>query len=342
MIAYILSFLLLIIASAEAIVMIILTEKYESLYFICIVSSLQFSLALVIIYILYSYRLSKINDQARTFIIYDYYYVSGEIINNGVSITTKTRYILMVQTGICMSFGTLLVIYSANPDRTPIILQLILSGLNIIPSFLLTKYYLKKNVSYNVKLCVLSLITLFISIGILVIPINNFSTESIIWPLLFLLGQLFRILGYILQEKYILDTHDNSTLNKLYNITSCRCFQFVSTLLLFWLDIVIGYESNFDPLVSDLRTIKYPNMELLLLEMYSLLTILFCIVIGFLNTFSTNYSSITLMLISPIIAAFFSLFPQLDDNNEYQLYITMPALFFSLLSSFFWFKGEKI
>jgi hypothetical protein len=371
MLAYVLSVLLLIIASFQGIIIPIMAENFVSGYFICFMSTLQFSPFIVIVYLIYLCKIRNQNDATEykeigtdnsTHEEYSEYdelnnyagvnvnstnsrtEINGTAFKNETSDrsqVTLTGRTIMVMSGTFMGVSSLFMIYSSNPERTPIILQLILNGLNIIPSFLFTKYYLKKNVNYDKKYCFWSIVTLIMSIVISIIPITDFDFDSVIWPLIFLISQIFRVVGYILQEKYFMITNDRSTRNKLYNIAYCRFVQLIVTLMLFWLDVVMGYDPTFDPLISDFKQMNGSNTEFVLLELFVLSTIFFCIVAGYLNSISTNYSSVALTLVTPVVGLFFSLFPNLNDGNHYPLYITIPSLTLNLVSTFLWMKGEK-
>lgn len=366
MLAYGLAVLLLVVASFQGIIIPIMAENFVSGYFICFMSTLQFSPFIVVVYWIYLFKIRNCDDpleykeitsgtDADTHTsndtyngeydeLYNYTETNSTNSSAGINRSASNRpsgRTIMVVSGTFMSVSSLFMIYSSNPERTPIILQLILNGLNIIPSFLLTKYYLKKDVNYNKKYCFWSIVTLIMSIVISIIPMTDFDFDSVIWPLIFLVSQIFRVAGYILQEKYFMVTNDRSARNKLYNIAYCRFVQLIVTLMLFWLDVVMGYDSSFDPLVSDFEEINGNNTQFLLLELFVFSTILFCIVAGYLNSISTNYSSVALTLVTPIVGLFFSLFPNLNDGNNYPLYITIPSLALNLISTFLWMKGEK-
>lgn len=355
MIAELLAFSLLLVASLQGVIVPIMAENYDSAYFICIMSTSQFSLFLVFSFLIYKKCCHKrvnieehedeengenadnpyvgINDAAHP------YYDVGLLEDQPQRKSAKST---MIFSGIFMGFSSLFVVYSSNPERTPIVFQLILNGITIVPSFLLTKYYLQKQVDYNKKYCILSLVTLLISIGISIIPIDSdVNFDTVLWPIIFLLSIIFRVIGYILQEKYFMVTEDRSTYNKLYNIVFCRFVQLIVTLLCFWFDVVIGYSTTFDPLTDDFNKLKNADTNFILLEVFVISTVFFCVIAGYLNSISTNYSSVALTLVTPVVGMFFSIFPQLNDGKNYPLYITIPSLFFNLLSSYCWMKGEK-
>jgi heme/copper-type cytochrome/quinol oxidase subunit 4 len=247
---------------------------------------------------------------------------------------------IMQYSGCFMSISTILLIYSSNPERTPIVFQLILNGLNIVVSFIFTRYYLKKNVTYNTTYCCWSIVALILSIVLSLIPIDLPDFDSVIWPVVFLVSQITRVFGYILQEEYFIFTNDRSNGNKFYNITYTRFIQLIVTLALFWLDLFVGYEKSFNPLKESFKTIVEFDMNFILLELFVISTIIFCVVSGYLNSISTNYSSVALTLVTPVVGVFFSLFPSLNDGEKYPLYITIPSLILNLISSVLWMKGE--
>lgn len=338
MLPYLLGFLVLLTEAIGGIILLIITAKYNSPYFICIMSISQFSVFFLIAYKVYECKYDKTNKVDNLPILNDTDYFT---INDNQNNHNDWKYLSIFLTGIFTGLSSVLFIYSANPARTPIIIQLVLNGLNIIYSFILTKYYLKKDVKYNNLYCYLSIISLFASIAISIIPIDDISFSSAIWPIMFIFSQIFRVLGNITQEKAFMIDNDYSFHNKFHNITYSRLVQFIVVLMFFWLELFIGYESSFEPLKESFRLIKVTDTNFILLEVFVAIAIVFNIVIGWLNSISVNYSTIALTLVSPVVGTFFSLFPQLNNGNHFPFYITIPALALNLLSSYMWQKGEK-
>ena len=150
---------------------------------------------------------------------------------------------------LCGLFGALMTIfyvYSADPNRTQPVMQIILMGLRIIPSVVFTKIILeqKKN-KYEIKFILPSMLFLLISIGLTMIPLrSSFSIDSIIWIGMFLTSVIFAALYSIYQEKYIADTRDDSTPNKMVLIFWTRLIQLIAIILCFWLEFVIGHKTH--------------------------------------------------------------------------------------------------
>jgi drug/metabolite transporter (DMT)-like permease len=153
---------------------------------------------------------------------------------------TKTNHKLFITLGLFNALNGLLVFYSSGLSRTPGSLQAILSCSNIPFTVLLSKLLLKKTYTSQQLLGVFITIT---GIVVSMIPVfNGFSTSdvvSIIFPILYLIGQLTIVIQNILQEKIFMDCHnyDSVLLNawaSLYQIT-------ITTVFLTWVDIIPGF-----------------------------------------------------------------------------------------------------
>lgn len=94
----------------------ILTTQYESLYYILFVTSIEF------------------------LIIFGFLLL---IFKKGKSLNPPKKIIIFFS-GLFNALMGIFGVYTSNPDRTPIVMQTIITGLAIIPSVILTKFLLKK------------------------------------------------------------------------------------------------------------------------------------------------------------------------------------------------------
>jgi hypothetical protein len=313
-----LSFLVLtnvITSSMLNIIMPILVTHYESIYFILMMSGLQFCVIFFLIY--------------GTMIGFRFYRPKniGTLVWIGIYNTGMA---------ICM-------IYGANPSRTPIVIQVIVSSLVILPSVLFTKYILNKRVVYDKNYIVPSIVSLALSVIISLIPFfTNFTLMGFFWIMLFLTGVIFRSAFSIMQEKYIMDTKEYTLLNKITIVFYSRIFQFLTMITFFWLEFLIGYSDKpADALVNSIDSFVNDGTAFFLLEFFVGSYLLNYIFAVYLNSISTNYNMISTIAVNPLTVTFFTIFPRFNPGIKYELYITIPGLFFSVLSVWLWLKGER-
>ena len=247
------------------------------------------------------------------------------------------------QSGLFNAFMGICQVYSANPERTPPVLQSILAGLAIVPSIILTKYFLEKKVLYNFRFVVPSMILLIAS---LVIPIayigNDWHWESILWTLLYTSGIVFRGTFNIMQEKYLTESADPTLNNKVMLLFYSRSIQFVFIVLSFPLEYVIGYEANpFTEFLHSCEQFFTDYKGFILLEVF---IIAYLLIYGFsvyLNSISTNYNMISTAAINPSVAVFFTVFKSLNPGMHFPLGIVISSLICSVMSVILWIFGEK-
>ena len=306
-----------ICGSIEHISIPIVVTKYESLYFILIASSFHGTINFGIILLMISLYLKKFSFPKNIFTI-----LCCSIINGLMS--------------ICF-------IYSANPQRTPVIIQSIFLGLAIFPTVIFRKLLLRKTTNYNLWFIIPSTILLLVSIGIAIIPlILEWGTIKFNWIIGYLFAIMLLSLDNIMQEKYITDTKDESIQNKLTLAFYTSFFQVIVLLLFFWVEYVFGYTDQ--PVLSFLESVKsiFTSFENpIILELFiidCLILYLFSIV---LNAYSTNFNMILTNLTNQSVAIFFSIFPHLNNGLRAPIYITIPSLCFNIISVILWINGEK-
>src|SRR5690606_26070746 len=115
-------------------------------------------------------------------------------------ISAETGFIIIC-VGVTNAIMSICFIYAANPQRTPVVIQSIFLGLAIIPSVLFTKIILKKDNNYNFKYAIPSIICLFLSIVLAVLPLLQKTVIPTFWIIMYMMGVIFLSLTNILQEK---------------------------------------------------------------------------------------------------------------------------------------------
>lgn len=293
----------------------IMTEQYESIYFILLMTTLQLCIITFI-----AYTINKTHKPTTT--------------NNRIPIIIG---LFDATTSICM-------LYSSNPNRTPIIIQVILSNTTIIPSAFFTKYILKKHITYDYKYIISSLILLTISIILTVLTTSTTSTtskytHSPFWTLMYFTSTICGSAYAIYQEKYM--THEkNTNRNKLNLMLTSESTQILILLTLFWLEYLIGYTNS--PYIAFKHSFTHflKPTNFLLMELLILIYILNYIIGINLNTISTNYNMISITIVGPLTILFFKIFTEFDSTST-STYNTFTILICSITSTILWIMGEK-
>ncbi len=252
---------------------------------------------------------------------------------------------LVVYNGIFYGLSNIAIVYASDPKLTPIIVQAIFSGLGILPSCVLTKFYLKKNIRYNYKYIILSLMCVIASLLISIIPeYHNFQFDTFYWSMIFIFGIFCRTLSAIYQEKYFMITKDYTSHNKIINLFYARISQFITICLFFILGYILDYPNDHAPddLYGSLLLYVSFGKTGILLQVFIIAYFLFCGFSIYLNSISVNYNMVACVSISPTAVIFFTIFPEILVNTiVYPVYITIPALGLSICSIYFWYLGES-
>ena len=244
--------------------------------------------------------------------------------------------------GLYNGLMTIFYPYSADPERTQPIMQAILAGLKIMPSVCGTKLILKKHNEYNLRYIIPSVLCLTVSVVLTVIPLkSHFNKSTAFWIFIFLLGMLCAALYSIYQEKYIMDTNDNSNKNKLVLIFWSRLLQTFMIASCYWVEYLMGYEDDPAQAFRDSAKRFATNYhDALLLEAGIIAYLLMYIVATYLNAISTNYNMIANAGVQPVVILFFTIFNNLNTGIQYPWYISVLCAIFGLTSIMLWMKGE--
>lgn len=244
----ILIFSIILTGSCEHILIPLIAMSFESLYFVLIVTSIQgflnYFCILIIVY------LSCKNQ-------------------NKIRWNSKTILTILLS-GFLNALMSIAFLYSANPTRTPIIIQSIFLGLVVFPTVIFRKLLLKKEITYNIYYIIPSIVLLLMSVVIASLPLyNEINLNNAYWIFGYLAGILLLSLDGVMQERYIVITKDESILNKLFLATSVSFVQIFSLLSLFWIEYLIGYSDKpFESLLNCLRIYFSSIQNVLFLQFF--------------------------------------------------------------------------
>lgn len=257
-------------------------------------------------------------------------------------IPTGTGFIIMC-VGATNAIMSICFIYAANPQRTPVVIQSIFLGLAIIPSVIFTKIILKKDNHYNLKYAVPSMICLFLSIVLAVLPLLQKTVTPTFWIIMYMTGVIFLSLTNILQEKYVSMT-DGSFENKIKLALFSGLVQIITIFGLFWVDIFFGYSNTLDDaadaFIASILGFQGNLTGTLLTQLFVLDCLILFIISIYLNEISTNYNMILTNLTNQSVALFFTIFPSLNHGAQYPLSITMLSMLCNIVSIILWVKAE--
>lgn len=305
-------------SAIQAIIIPILTSLYSSMNFILLVTSIQFSLVFGSIYL---YQVRKW----------------------GFKQIKKKKLIFL--SGFFTASMAILMIYSANTNRTPIVIQAILAGIPVIPSVIFRKLFLNKIVIYNKWFIGFSILFITSSIIVSTIPlwfVNNFKYLEILWIFLYGLGIVSMSAYNVIQEKYMLETEDESFYNEVTILFYSRIVEFILLISVSWLEYFIGFTAN--PIVAFVKSAELFSQNAsssLLLEGF-VAAYLLSYALGIkLNTISTNWNMLIPMISNPLVILFFTIFGSLNKGLHYPLWIVLTCISLSLIGMILWVRGEK-
>lgn len=306
-------------SSIQAIIIPILAGTYTSMNFILMATSLQFLLVFGGIYIFLIKKHGCMKPQRKR---------------------------LIILSGVFTSLMALCMIYSANTSRTPVIIQAILAGMPVIPTVILRKKFLKtKDVVYNRILIGLSLFFMIGSIGVSTIPLysdNKFKVSSILWIVVYMLGVICMSTYNMLQEKYIVETGDDSFYNKIIIIFYARVVECIILLSFSWVEYFIGFTDNpVNAFFNSTELFGESATASLLLEGF-VIAYLISFVLGIeLNAISSNYNMLIPTIANPLVMIFFTIFGSLNHGIHYPIWVVCTCIALSTIGMILWVKGEN-
>ncbi|XP_065830444.1 crt homolog 2-like [Oscarella lobularis] len=171
--------------------------------------------------------------------------------------------------GFCDALNGLIVIFAGSPERTNVSLQGKL-GNSMIPLTIILRFLVLKK-KPNV-LQFVAAVGVFLAIFFCLIPsfasmdppqacdgsnVTNEKNNStaggseslagrILWPLCFVLGLVPAALMNVLEERSLQGRHRRSQINLIFLLFCTSCYQLLTSLALFWADIIPGFGMSDD------------------------------------------------------------------------------------------------
>jgi uncharacterized membrane protein len=148
---------------------------------------------------------------------------------------TKRQHFKLVLLGLFEAIYEILNWYASSLSRTPGSLQSILSS-SVLPfTFVLSHCFLRKRYSTE---RLMGIIVTFLGITVSLIPnIHNFNTDitNILWPIIFLLSDVFLVLTNITQEKIFTESKG---FDSILIMAWQTFYTLLTVLVFFWVDIL--------------------------------------------------------------------------------------------------------
>lgn len=305
----------IITGSIEHITIPIMVSYFESLYFILIITSLEGCINFGLLLLILTKGSFRIPDKKQ----------------------------IVIMAGFFNALMSICFIYSANPERTPVVIQSIFLGLTIIPTVIFRKVILNKKVTYDKILNPLSLLLLLFSVAIATVPLF-FEKQATIyyWIFGYILAIILLSLDNTMQEKYVIETNDNSVINKITLAFYTSLCQFITLIMFFWVEFLFGYSNDPITAFKNSATVFFTNYKyFFLLQLFIYDCLLLYVLSIYLNAISTNYNMILTNLTNQSVAIFFTIFPKLNHGIKYSFGIIVISLLLNISSVILWIKGEN-
>lgn len=319
LIVFILVTFIIIKNAIQGIIIPILAEFYQSLNFILIATCVQFIIIFGSIYVVLSVKSA---DKFK--------FPEGKIM------------ILLI--GIFNGGMAILMMYSANPDRTPVILQTILASLPVIPSFILRKLILNKVMVHNKILTILSLIFILTSVSFAIIPIiSEWKMSSFGWIAVYFSGILCLSTYNVLQEKYTSEYDTSKLVDKIGIVFFGKIIELILILSLCWLEIFFGQNKYpYQSFVTSCEQFITNYKASLLLEGFIVAYMIAYMLAVYLNSINSNFNMISPVVSNPLVAIFFTVFSQYNNGIKYPIWIICCCVGCSIIGVVLWLFSEKI
>lgn len=339
--AIILCTIIIIVAgSAQAILLPLCTLYIQSGYFILFSSVIEINIIFSVIMLIY------------------YFYLDDTIFR------LKRRVIfIVIAAGICQYLTCLIQAYASDPSRTAPIMQSTVNATTLIFSVLFGTIFLKKDVSYNLKFVIVSVTAIVISVLLpLIYELTTIGLNTqIAWTCGYAFGTSLKGANIVLQEKYFItmnntnddntnddNTHeddentDDSIGNKLRLLFYTNLIQIPLVIPSIGFDFVFNNATNVTTELLDGPKVLFTNYRVFLLfHGFILAYFVFLGSAMWLNKISSNYVSVTNVVIGPTVTIFFQSFKNLTSDIVYPLYIVIPRLILSICGNLLWIFGEN-
>ncbi len=150
--------------------------------------------------------------------------------------------------------------------------------------------------------------------------------------------------GYnVMQERYIERSGDFSAYNKFLLMFWSKSVELTTLVVFCWLELFIGYSKH--PLTAFVDSVKLfvsGAGDFFMLEGFILAYIMSFSLAVYLNSISTNYNMITVIISNPLATLFFYFFSQFNNGIHYPIWVIICSLVLGFVSIILWLKGETI
>lgn len=312
----------IISGSVVGILIPLCTIYIQSEYAIILISIIEICIIFTLIMFYIKFKIDK-----------DVFYVDGWM-----------NRLLILLSGLLYSLMVIAKIYASNPSRTSPIMQSTIAATALIFSVGFSKLLLNKSVTYKISFIVLSIITFCASVLLPLIYelIYTKSSSLYLWVLLYLFGTICRGLYSTLQEKYFLQSNDFSIINLIKLLFYTNIVQLITIVPSFGLEYVMGHSDDpFQSFLNSTKIIFTDTKTSLFFHGFIMAHFLFLGFSIWLNSISSNYVMITSVVITPMVTIFFVIFPNLTPMIIFPLYIIIPSLLMSVVSTITWIYGER-
>ena len=252
--------------------------------------------------------------------------------------------IVLIFAGIFCSLMVIAKIYASNPNRTSPIMQSTLVSTTIVFTVIFSKILLKKEITYKWICIGLSILAL---IGSVLLPLiyellNSHISGEFKWILCYQFGVICRGLYTTLQEKYFLVTNDFTTCNKIKLLFYVSIIQLICVIPGYGFEYILSNSTN--PGIELLNSTKIIFTVPIAALTFHGFIFSYILYLGFsiwLNTISSNFVMMASVVITPAVTIFFVIFKNIVTSIEFPLYIIIPSLISSLISTVLWIYGEN-
>ncbi|AYV79348.1 MAG: hypothetical protein Faunusvirus10_11 [Faunusvirus sp.] len=249
---------------------------------------------------------------------------------------------MVCQNGLITAIYLLCMIYSAHPQRTPIIAQAILIGAGMIYSCALVDSQLNLEITNNKLYRNLAIVLMVCTIALSLYPLYRLTTyNNIVWVIVYAVGIAFKCGSSVVEEKYLEYMVDFSMAQRV----SYMFYSYIVTCMLmmcsYLIDHFLGYTDDaVDAFKHTLSTFA-DGTNCVLLVIFVALMFINAIVSRKLTEINLIYTIRTAAITVPAMIAFFTLYINFDTGFAVPLVVTVLATVGSLLSNIYWIISEQ-
>jgi drug/metabolite transporter (DMT)-like permease len=172
-----------------------------------------------------------------------FYRMYKGLITNKMKTYCKTKHWKFILIGVFDGLNGILIVFSSSLDRTPGSLAAVL-GSSVIPFTMMFSYFMLKK-KYSTPQLLGGFLTIMGMMISLIPQINSVGEgkemSSIMWPLVFLIGNIPGVLMNIMEENVF---EDFSDFDNIFLLSWESLYQVITVGLVFWADIIPGFGTS--------------------------------------------------------------------------------------------------